>query len=88
MVAANTRCAKPTTFVVWIYFASIAGALFVVPTSQRWKENITSNILLAPSVQLFLELRIVTMNMRARFIVIIITQPNLRNGAMAVKQPY
>lgn len=56
--------------------------------SQRWKESITSNILLAPSVLPFSELRIATMNMRARFTVIIITQPSLRNGAMAVKQLY
>lgn len=56
--------------------------------SQRWKENIISSILLAPFVPPFLELRIVTMNMRARFTVIIITQHSLRNDAMDVKQLY
>lgn len=88
MVAANIRYAKPTTFVVWTCFASIVEALFVGPTSQRWKESIISSILLAPSVPPFLELRIVTMNMKARFTVIIITQHSLRNDAMDVKQLY
>ena len=57
-------------------------------TSQRWKENIISSILHAPSVPRFLELWIVTMNMRARFTVIIIIQHSLRNDAMGVKQLY
>lgn len=88
MVAANIPYAKPTTFVVWTSFASTAGVLFAGLTSQRWKENIISSILLAPSVPPFLELRIVTMNMRVRFTVIIITQHSLRSDAMDVKPLY
>lgn len=88
MVAANIHYAKPTTFVVWTCFASIAEVPFVGLTSQRWKENIISNILHAPSVPRFLELRIVTMNTRAKFTVIIIIQHSLRNDAMGVKQLY
>lgn len=87
MVAANFHCAKPTISVVWICFASIAGVLFGVLTSLHWKENTTLNISLVLSVQPFLGPRIVTMNMRARFTVIIITQPSLRSDAMAVTQP-
>lgn len=58
----------------------------MVRTSRPWKENTTSSISLAPSVRRFSERKIVTMNMRTRFIAIIIIQGSSRNDAMDVIQ--